>query len=473
MWSTVGRRLISTGISLGKASTRGLRSSGVWLLNLLAAASRVSIRAAHAVASWVRHRAQVLRTGACIRTKSAREHLRELGVRGAASALLAPAAGFLLLGFAAWTARRVLPVAGAPETPPPIVTALPPDVGFHTTSNGYVISLTLSVMSCSKPVIGDATIVLPQEYFNVNAESQGLTSLRKALFAVAVDDPSVRFKYVLPADWRDNPLHRAYRNWDTSFANPSLVAATGTAATVRLDDWNSHPQAIETQFTADWLSQRGYGSCWLRLPRLMGEDEPDLAVNASDAINGSVGPVSGASDTGMSSSGSSTIVIRGPDGRFHTTHTVQKLETDYVGSTVPASIGYVTLSSPLTIIPGESEGPAPQVGVPHWSCTSPKGVNEDHLFHWGVDANGQFEYLTPATLGEFATATLPDCSAVVALAEPGSQSGHDLWLLVIGAALSTGAALLVEAFIRRPRQETKTPLDAVEKKPSERSTPAE
>ncbi len=183
----------------------------------------------------------------------------------------------------------------------------------------------------------------------------------------------------------------------------------------------------------------------LRLPRLTGASIPNLTVLAADAGNIAFGRESGATDPGQSSSDSSDIVFTSPDGHKTTFHSSTAHHVDYLGSAVPASIGYITLLSPMGLLPGESQGPAPEVGQPHWSCRAAPGQRQDQLFPSGVDSDGGFKYFTPPALKAFGTTSLPDCAGIIALAEAGSQSRRDLWLLIIGAALSTVAALLISA----------------------------
>ena len=42
---------------------------------------------------------------------------------------------------------------------------------------------------------------------------------------------------------------------------------------------------------------------------------------------------------------------------------------------------------------------------------------------------------------------LEPLALIIALAEAGSQSRRDLWLLIIGAALSTGVVLIISAVV--------------------------
>ena len=55
-------------------------------------------------------------------------------------------------------------VEPAPRDAPPKMVAMPPAQTLHSSKNGYVINLTLSVQDCKGPVHGFASVSLPEEY---------------------------------------------------------------------------------------------------------------------------------------------------------------------------------------------------------------------------------------------------------------------------------------------------------------------
>lgn len=286
--------------------------------------------------------------------------LRERGFVGLIRTLRKPVLAALLIALGAAKALQVLPVSGAPTSPPPLVAAVTPDLALHTTNNGYIMAVTVTVTKCSSPVNVEADLVLPREFYKTEQPSGIGSPLTKALVGISVGDPRASFHAIHEGDWQSDPQHARDLTWITHFSTPTLVGATGTVATIRLDDWRSRPDEVVASFTADWLSPRGYGSCWLRLPRLMGEDVPNLAVNSADAVNEQVGRASGASNTGMSGGSSSRITWYLPAGK-RVSRQSQPEVTQYVDGDVPASIGYTALASQLSIIPGESEGAAPEL----------------------------------------------------------------------------------------------------------------
>jgi hypothetical protein len=53
----------------------------------------------------------------------------------------------------------------------------------------------------------------------------------------------------------------------------------------------------------------------------------------------------------------------------------------------------------------------------------------------------------PGNTLERAGTSVPDCAAVLALSEPGSQASHDAWLVWSGAGISAGAGILIALLI--------------------------
>jgi hypothetical protein len=82
-------------------------------------------------------------------------------------------------------------------------------------------------------------------------------------------------------------------------------------------------------------------------------------------------------------------------------------------ASVPASIGYVTLQSPMGLLVSESQAAAPEVGKPRWSCRAAPGSRQDQLFPSGVGSDGGFFTSAPRrsrTLRRRACRTAPASS---------------------------------------------------------------
>jgi len=383
------------------------------------------------------------------------ERLRRRGWRDVLRVVAPASVGIALLGLAVWQAMRVLPVKGAPTAPPPAVAVELPSQGVHSTSNGYVLALVLNVKDCSTPVSVFAAIVLPKEYFGFE-DSEVTTTVTKALVGIGVDDPTVKMLSIVQSGWQSDRQLLGFPHWQVGFKKSLLVGGTGRAEVLRVDDWLAHPSEVDAWFTAKWLVRRGYGSCWLRLPSLTGGNVPYVAVHAANAIDSVIGPKSGATNTGGSSGGSGTYHVNLPNGSVRTYEESEPTHTDYVDGLVPASVGYVTLVSPMSMIGGESTAPSPGVGVPRWSCGTRPHQSQSDLMKEGEGSEGGLRYFNPPTIGAFSATSSFDCSGVVALSEPGSQSTHDLMLLVIGATISLGGGLILESLLGRGRRRRET-----------------
>jgi hypothetical protein len=69
---------------------------------------------------------------------------------------------------------------------------------------------------------------------------------------------------------------------------------------------------------------------------------------------------------------------------------------------------------------------------------------------------GGFRWNDNARLSEYTLSGSDSrCDSWVALIEPDAQSKRDLWLIVIGAAISAGVALLVDMAVLRPSRRRK------------------
>jgi hypothetical protein len=360
-----------------------------------------------------------------------------------------PALAVLFLAVAYLAAERALPVHPAPKERPPKIVAMPPAEEIHTSRNGYVISVSLVVENCSDPVRGSITVVLPREFFE-KEQVPWVPQLKNALFGVAVSDPSVEVIDIAPEDLHREP--QVADSWWWPFADAIHADADGVVAVARFDGWRKQPDQLEMDFVADWLRPRGYGSCWLATPELVG-DLQVFSVNAADEVNQRLGSRSGADHLSMGVGGGGVITFESEDGSREKHKFKEPFAWEYLGAFTPPSVGYVSLHTPMSVLAAESVGPAPSVGTPSWACRDRRGgplaridtlgLGQDSAFRWN-DADGLQEYLPAENHSR--------CDSWVALVEPGAQSERDLWLLVVGAALSAGVALLVESTLLRPRR---------------------
>lgn len=364
-----------------------------------------------------------------------------------------PALAVLFLLFAYVTADRVLPVHPAPQERPPKIAALPPANGSHDGRSGYVISVELEADSCSEPVRGSVTVVLPREFFEAEDEFWVAPPPRKALFGAAFSSTDVEVTQIAPYERRLG--QEPGKSWAWSFSDPLRADADGTVAAARFDNWRKRPDQLDVMFTAPWLQPRGYGSCWLATPELVG-DLQTFAVNAADAINYELGESSGADHLSTGSSVSYVFENQYPDGSTRRHKSKKPFTWDYVDFATPPSVGFVSLETPMSVLPTESQGPSATVGVPTWSCRDTRTDSLSRSTLYGLGQDGGFRWSDGARLSEYTPPGSDSrCDSWVALIEPDVESKRDLWLIVIGAAFSAGLALLVDALVLRPGRRRK------------------
>ena len=296
-------------------------------------------------------------------------------------------------------------------------------------NRGFMASLGARFRSCDEPV--DVTIVLAgsAEYFEdreaglrtrhpvtVGVPGKGLKDLRIGygntyfdLFvpfrSVEMPDAEVKFTAAEPRERR---------------------AVTSIAG--RMGAWSDHMAPIVVRFKADWLKPRGLGTCYLKLPALVGTSS---VIGAQDA-------------RGRSAATAEELFTRFPTS---TARVSDEEDTIFV----PYDTGLTTIEGISIVDPGKndilSSQPETQVitgGRPGLSCAA-------HSPRTGSLGDKRAELVLGETAGvAMRHATFPglanelDCSGVFTMAEVGAGNQRDLVLLLIGAFFSLGAALLLE-----------------------------
>lgn len=327
-------------------------------------------------------------------------------------------AGAACIGLAAIAARHVLPVQSAPQRLPPVVAALPPAVAEHAPISGYITQLDLLVSNCSSPVYVIASVSVRSEYFEVEqASRRRLPS--PALFGLAIGDPSIQITQL--------PNQRGREPW-WSFKYGATHVFTGkyegVVMATRVKNDPPRPMVISFTFTAPWLYPRSYHSCWLSVPELVGPEASEAAEQSSWPLNARLGADSGAAPlrakAASRTSGVGSVTI-------HESYT-----KEYASTSTPAAEGSDELSTRLDVLTSDIRGPEPSLGTPTWRCLGPHQNTT-----WDRDGESRPR----------------GCGAWIALEEPGAQLRYDIWLLLAGAILSVGLALLVDALLgmRRPK----------------------
>jgi len=345
------------------------------------------------------------------------------------------------IAFSIWVGDRILPEHPAPQSPPSLIKAMPPARAIHKPKDGYVLGITLSVKDCDAPVTGSAIVVLPREFFRVERE-WGLGRPARALFGLAFSDPTVTVTGTAADD-----DFGSVPSWSWTFDDRYHANATGRVAIARFDGWNEDHSALHVGFVAHWLHPRGYRSCWLSLPELVSSNLSIFGTNASNSVEERLGRRSRATPLmeGEFSSGyeirySSGQVVSGSDKQIN----------QYADASTPPALGTVALDTKLSIIAGDSQGAPPSVGTPIWSCQDEADTTGSGFL--GQDVDGAFRWNATSGLEDYLPSTgTHGCGAWVALEEAGARTDRDVWLLLLGASLSAGVALLIELVIGRTR----------------------
>lgn len=374
--------------------------------------------------------------------------------------------GTLAIVFSVLAARAVLVTHAPTSQEPGVLTAIPPAKTFHPARSGAVVGLVLDVSSCTAPVRGTMYVGLPARYVREEREaSLGGKPPARPLFSVASSDSSIRFTGAVgdEPDYHPPTFIRAFNGnprIPRFFDHGQLIAA-------RMDRWATGHRLLGVSFTAQWLRPHGYHSCWLEVPELVSANAQTLADHAVDGINSGIGAAAGASVLDRTElSTDFSITYTNPDGsrRTETEHSSSRVQWAELGE--PTSAAYVAIRTPLAVDTSQSRGAQPSLGVPRWHCaassdaaTFPSGTSDSvgigSDFGWRFDPEA-----SPSTYARAPADLSPGCASVLALEENGADTGRDVWLLIIGATLSLGVALLVDAAVNglgvRREQDTPT-----------------
>jgi hypothetical protein len=218
-------------------------------------------------------------------------------------------------------------------------------------------------------------------------------------------------------------------------------------ARLRVRHWNRTLAPVIASYSADWLEDRGLGSCWLRLPALTG----DLTVLAAKRALGLAYPL-----------GEDLPANRGD---LRVSSRPAKAQAVYTPG-LDAIHGSITVVTPQAEI-GESlpSPPGSTNGSPTWICRAQPKAKARPLRSTRPSSTPSVISGTAdgASSGAFSARVISsaksgDCSAVVAVIESSAGWQRDLFMLVVGTLVGLGFTLLVD-LLRRPRS-ADTPGDA-------------
>ena len=310
---------------------------------------------------------------------------------------------------------------------------------------GFTLGLVARMKSCRKPL--DVTVVAAgtAEYWVDNAAKLrgpvrftlalprvigGKVDLRPGTTATDVVDPDTTTLR------RDDPPLVSRRDFriesSEQIGNDDLTVISGT-----IRNWPGTLVPVIADFRADWIEERGIGTCFIHLPAIAG----DLSILSAQRALGKARDVSrlivGPKDLTVDSRRLG-IAARYRPG----------LEVTYGSATVRVENGSIDSNESLPS-PTESVN-----GNPTWTCRgrarSVRALGETPVA--GAPDADDYVLLGPDPLGSagaLSTAALlagpaGDCSAVVGANEASAQWKRDLVLLLVGALVSLGVTILVE-----------------------------
>ena len=296
----------------------------------------------------------------------------------------------------------------------------------------FVVGLAAKFRDCDDPVDVTLAVAGTAEYF----EDHEAQLKKRTSFTVAV--PSTKVDEVTVGTSLDgyfealNPLTASPRDAEQVGAlktePPSEIAGvTRIRGTIR--GWSSHLAALVFRFKANWLEERGLGTCYLKLPPLVGSS---TIVGAQAGI-------------GHSAPSDEAFLEKCPAGGERTVNDTETLFVPYVRSLAIRNGVAVVQAGENEVLSSEPETNTVAGGVPAIGCfqASPDtgemgAVDADLVFGSDGRAAAIRDRSFARLVGQL------DCGGVVTLAEAGAASRRDLVLLIIGAVFSLGAALLLE-----------------------------
>ena len=297
-------------------------------------------------------------------------------------------------------------------------------------NRGFVSSLGAEFTSCDEPV--NVTVVLAgtAEYFEdqrselrteravtVAVPSEGVTDLRLGYGTDYFDlyDPfTVKPRRDLDVQWsaQEPRKHRAV-----------------TSITGRMTDWQAHLVPLIARFKADWLLPRGLGTCYLKLPHMAGGH---TLIAAEDAL-------------GRSEATSGALVERFPNIGTWTSDDRETIFVSYDGPSRAIRQGVsVVKPGKNDVIGSQPETEIVTAGLPALLCAAEQprtgGFGESRA-ELVFGPEGGVAIRNRSFRREAHSTT---CGGVFTLAETGAPARRDFVLLMIGAAFSIGAALVLE-----------------------------
>ena len=357
---------------------------------------------------------------------------RKLATRQLGSDITISTIGVALMVLSVLVGTRLLSVE-----PPPRKAPFAAGVGVAPEVNprpgrGFVVGLAARFRGCDDPVEVTVAVAGTAEYFEDNAARLG----KRTAITIAVPTKDVRDVTLHHGDvgyWDAiNPHLAAIGDWlpegsvrtRPTRTNPVYVTSVGGD----IAEWSSHLTSLLVRFKADWLVDRGLGTCYLTLPPLTGE----YSVFGAQDGRGRAGRTL----DDVQTTESVLPIYRNEDETLFAPYDEALEVRDGVAVVEAGANEVLEFQPPANALVG---------GIPAIACaTVPLKIGElgsrgaDLVYGGGTSAHAIRSRRFSEKLGEL------DCRAVVTLSEAGARNRRDLVLLLVGAVFSLGAAMLLE-----------------------------
>lgn len=304
------------------------------------------------------------------------------------------------------------------------------------------LGMAIEVQSCHQPVEVTVVAAATANYWRKHAGRIPETS--RFMFVIPdrrLHDPKLS-PGTLPSDLT-GPLYATSEEEPFGFrqlkpeVHKSVTALAGT-----YQYWDLTEAPVIARFKANWLKERGVGSCYLLAPGLVG---PFSVFAAQLALGNTL-----SNDQRGENQRYTSVVY---DRHLKTGVLYDRgLEPTHGSTTVLVHDGFVDTGASL---------PNPDTqfdGHPKWTCSSQPLVTKRLRSSGPIP---DIALANPDSIGAFSERALGreeasnNCAAVIVITEDGSATKRDLLLLGMGTLISLGLAIAVEIFLewRRRRSE--------------------
>jgi hypothetical protein len=326
-------------------------------------------------------------------------------------------------------ALAAAPVVLTPDAPPGGALSA---IGFGLTTprpltgeHSFALRLGIRLHGCDNPA--DITLVASASSEWWSRHNAALASGRSTLHLIV---PGAGFR-LLGAHTTGFPEELAPLNLSPDDAGVAAVTSRPTRwgtreITVTLDRWGDTNAAVAVRFQGAWLSPRGLGTCYLRLPALVGL----AGLPSTDQITGQV------SRQPRHVFNGAPVSLRDPASGLSFPIRDGTRNAEILNGATAVDAHDVDVDTSESTPPPNSFSRQQAI----WACTA-KPVGLRDLFY--TTSESQIA-LPESQLGAQAA---QNCAALAVVRAAGAAWQRDVALVLVGALLSLGVSLIVEVVL--------------------------